>query len=48
MKGHPQPGPQYYDSGYKLLDLGSDELKGKGEADMAKMIDVVRGARGCE
>jgi hypothetical protein len=36
-KGRPQPGPQYHDGGYKLLELGPDELQGKGKVEMAEM-----------
>lgn len=48
LKGHPEPGPEFYDSGYKILELGPDELQGKGEAEMAHMIKSIRRARGVE
>lgn len=48
LKGDPQPGPQFYDCGYKLLELGPDELRGKGEAEMAEMIGSICSARGVE
>ena len=48
MKGHPQPGPRFYDSGYKILELGPDGLKGKGDAEMVAMVGSVLDARGAK
>ncbi|KAL6708922.1 hypothetical protein ACN47E_002329 [Coniothyrium glycines] len=46
LRGHPQPGPEFRDRGYAILELGPDELQGKGDAEMADMIRLTRDARG--
>ncbi len=48
LKGSPLPGPMFHDQGYKILDLGPDELRGEGYAAMREMEGSIRVARGVE
>lgn len=48
LKDQPPPGPLYRSDGYKILELGPDELQGKGELEMAQMARSIREARGAK
>lgn len=48
VKGQSPPGPRFQGKGYKILELGPNDMKGKGEDEMAKMAREIRVTRGME